>query len=430
MKLTQNCMLLMDFFIKNNFINHDENENNKKLVLILHTLYNDIYNSYKKLLIFKKTNIYEPLVKKINNINQISKPKFFNNDSFPDVIRKHIDKHSTYEITYIFSLMNRNIKVHFIIENNKSELKIDLYNKYLEWIIIWLFILNDYSSKLCSKNLVIYFYFTSLKKSFPNNNIDILDQHNVNTAFTSSCSLDSEIIIFRKEEWFKVFIHETFHSFGLDFSDMNNVECHSKILSIFKVKSDVNLYESYTEYWAEIMNCLFCSFFLLKDKDKENFNEFFKTSEYLINLEKTHSFFQLVKVLKFMGLTYQDLYSNKKESIVLRNNLYKEKTNVLAYYVIKMILLNHYPEFLSWCSKHNISLLAFKKTIKNQMDFCSFIEKFYKSNSMLNGISITTDFLNNVHHSENISKNINKKKNNKEFNYLMNNLRMTLCEMG
>ena len=419
MKLTQNCMLLMDFFIKNNFIHHDKKENNKKTIFILHKLYNEIYNSHKKLLMFKKTNIYEPVVKRINNINQISKPKFFNNNSFPEVIRKHIDKQSTYEITYIFSLMNRNIKVHFIIENNKSDLKIELYNKYIDWIIMWLVILNEYSSNLCSKNLVIYFYFTSLKKSFPNNRSEVLDQHNVNTAFTSSCTLDSEIIIFRKEEWFKVFIHETFHSFGLDFSDMNNGDCHSKILSIFKVKSVVNLFESYTEFWAEIMNCLFCSFFLLKDK--ENYNEFFKTSEFLINLEKTYSFFQLVKVLNFMGLNYEDLYSNNKDSVILRNALYKEKTNVLAYYVIKNILLNHYPDFLSWCLKHNLSLFAFKKTSKNQMDFCMFIEKFYKSNSMLERISITTNFLNN--HPE-------LKKNNKEINYLINNLRMTLCEMG
>jgi len=167
------------------------------------------------------------------------------------------------------------------------------------------------------------------------------------------------------------------------------------------------------------MNCLFCSFFLLKDK--ENYNEFLKTAEFLINLEKTYSFFQLVKVLNFMGLNYQDLYLNNKDSVILRNNLYKEKTNVLAYYVIKMILLNHYPDFLSWCLKHNnTSLIAFNKTSKNQMDFCDFIEKFYKSNSMLERISSTTNFLNN--HPE-------FKKNNKEINYLINNLRMTLCEM-
>ena len=417
MKLTQNCMLLIDFFIKNNFINHVKN--NKLTNKILLKLYDEINKSYKELLDLKKKSYYKtPHIKKINNINHISKPKNFNSNSFPEIVRNHIDSMSIYEITYHFFVIDRNIKVHFIVEDN-PKFKINIYNKYIESITIWLIILNDYSSTLCSKNLVIYFYFTSLEKRLPNTNINILDEHNINTAFTTTCPINSEIVVFRKEEWFKVFIHETFHNFALDFSDMNSNECHEKILSIFKVDSDVNLYEAYTEFWAEIMNNLLCSFFLLKDKN--NYEEFLYTSEFLINFEKTYSFFQLVKILKFMGLTYQDLYSDKKESVILRNNLYKEKTNVLAYYVIKLILLNNYQEFLSWCMKHNISLLAFKKTSKNQMDFCDFIEKFYKSSSMLEGIKNATEFINN--HPE-------LKKNNNKINYLINNLRMSLCEMS
>jgi hypothetical protein len=281
-----------------------------------------------------------------------------------------------------------------------------------------LFMLNEYSPKKCSKNLIIYLYFTSLQKQLPTSSLHILDQHNVNTAFTSTCPINSEIVIFRKEEWFKVFIHETFHNFALDFSDMPVDECHKKILSIFKVKSSVNLYESYTEFWAEIINALFCSFLLLENK--EDYKEFLLLSEFFINFEKTYSFFQLVKILKFMGLNYEDLYTNKEPSITLRNNLYKEKTNVLSYYVIKLILLNNYQDFLLWCEKHNISLLSFKKTNKNQMDFCNFIEKFYKSSSMLEGIHNTKHFINN--HPD-------LKKNNNKMNYIINNLRMTLCEM-
>ena len=56
MKLTQNSILLMDFFIKNNFINHEKN--NKKTNLILYKLYNEIYNSYEKLLNFKKITLH------------------------------------------------------------------------------------------------------------------------------------------------------------------------------------------------------------------------------------------------------------------------------------------------------------------------------------------------------------------------------------
>ncbi len=194
--------------------------------------------------------------------------------------------------------------------------------------------------------MVVYLYLTSLEKTLPNSNIHILDEINVNTAFTTTCPKDSEIVIFRKEEWFKVFIHETFHNFALDFSDMNNNNVHRCVLDIFKVNSNVNLYESYTEFWAEIMNALFCSFYSLKDK--KNTDEFISNAVIFIDFEITYSFFQLIKTMEFMGLTYKDLYSISERSRVLRENLYKEKTNVLSYYVIKTVLMNNYQGFLNW----------------------------------------------------------------------------------
>jgi len=198
---------------------------------------------------------------------------------------------------------------------------------------------------------------------------------------------------------------------------MNNDECHKIILDIFKVNSEVNLYESYTEFWAEIMNALFCSFFVLKDKT--NFGEFLKLSEFFINFEISYSFFQLVKILKFMGLRYTDLYSESKESIILRNNLYKEKTNVLSYYVIKLILINNYQSMLLWCVNNNLSLLQFKKTRQNQINFCNFIKNKYKNKNILEKIYSTETFL---------KKQLTNK--NKNIIFLLSNLRMTLCELG
>jgi hypothetical protein len=283
---------------------------------------------------------------------------------------------------------------------------------------MWLYIINQYASKQCANSLVIYFYFTSLEKKLPTTNIHILDEINVNTAFTTTCPKDSEIVVFRKEEWFKVFMHETFHNFALDFSDMNNNDSHKCILDIFKVDSDVNLYEAYTEFWAEIMNALFCTFFSLKNKNDSN--DFLSHADFFINFERTYSFFQLVKTLDFMGLTYKDLYSETERSRINRENLYKEKTNVLSYYVIKTVLLNNYQGFLSWCKTNNLSLLQFKKTLKNQLELCKFIENNYKSNSMLHGISETKSFLTDIR----------KKGKKTNLSYVLSNLRMSICELG
>lgn len=422
MNLSKNSKQLMTFFTKQNHI--IKKNITKRTESILSELYNDIFEAYNYLLTLKqKGNYFTVTTKKILTASQIVKPQIFNSKSFPDMVRNHIDELTMSELTYTFSLDGRNIKVHFMVEEDHIELKLEVFHKYIDSIIMWLYILNQYASKQCSKTLTIYLYFTSLEKTLPSSNIHILDEINVNTAFTTTCPKDSEIVVFRKEEWLKVLIHETFHNFALDFSDMNNHDVHRCVLDIFKVNSDVNLYESYTEFWAEIMNALFCSFYSLKDKT--NIDEFISNAVLFIDFEITYSFFQLIKTLDFMGLSYKDLYSHSDRSNVLRENLYKEKTNVLSYYVIKTVLINNYQGFLNWCKTNNLSLLQFKKTLSNQNEYCNFIKKNYKSTTIINGINDTKQLLNNIQKKAN--NGIHKKK---EMNFIMNNMRMTICELG
>jgi hypothetical protein len=118
-------------------------------------------------------------------------------------------------------------------------------------------------------------------------------------------------------------------------------------------------------------------------------------------------------------LIYTDLYLNNEHSNILRENLYKEKTSVLSYYVIKTVLMNNFQGFLSWCKNKNFSLLQFKKTLSNQISFCKFIEASYRSKSMLENIADTQMFLKKV-----------LKKNTDISNYMLSNLRMTICELG
>ena len=421
MRLTKKSELLMSFFLENNYIRHVEESKTTNKILL--ELYEEILKANKYLHTIKNAkgnDFYNVKVKKITSVSQIPKPKNFNANSFPDKIRSHIDESINIETSYVFSLFDRNIKIYFLDEKQGN---VKQYNKYVDAMIMWFYILNEYASPSCSKIFTIYLYFTKLEKTLPSSNVNILDEHNVNTAFTTTCPRDSEIVIFRKEEWFKVFIHETFHNFALDFSDMNNNDCKNHILSIFPVKSEVNLYEAYTEFWAEIMNSLFCSFYVLKNKN--DVNEFIKNATFLINFERTYSFFQLVKTLNFMGLTYKDLYSKTEKGFIIRENLYKENSNVLSYYVIKTILINNYQEFLIWCKKNNISLLQFKKTPSNQREFCHFIEKNYKKSHMLQNVSLTELFMKKV---KNID--INSANHNKNIDYLVTNMRMSICELG
>ena len=428
MKLTKNSELLMSFFLERKCINHVQ-QSSKTEKLLKH-LYSDIKQADAFIKAQKAKEVdgfYKLIVTKIHGVSQIPRPKSFNPSSFPEEVREHIDKEMLFDLSYTFSLFGREIKVHFIVEDPSAEHQIEIYNEYVEKILVWLHIINEYSSKKCSKRLVLYMYFTSLKKTLPSKNISILNQNNVNTAFTYTCPVDSEIVIFRKEEWFKVLMHESFHNFALDFSDMNTEECTKHILSIFKVKSDVNLFEAYTEFWAEIMNAVFCSFYLIKDK-KENqlaVDEFLSNFDFFINFERTYKFFQMVKTLDFMGLTYIDLISNTPESQSLRENMYKEESNILSYYIITTILMNNYQGFMSWCSTNNFSLLQFKKTATNITEFCKFIEKNYKTRSLIESVECMQQFLSTVK-----SGNGDRKKVGKSLDYILNNMRMTVCELG
>lgn len=411
MKLLKLSKQLMLFFSNNNHLNHVRITNKTKT--LFYKLYNEILTAHNYI---RRQLPYRATIKKITHSSQIIKPKFFNAKSFPELIRNHIDDTMMTEISYSFSLYDRTVKVYFMVENKNVEEEIEVYNRYVQSIAMWLYMLNIYAPKECVESIHIYLYFTSLLKKLPNSNIHILDENNVNTAFTTTCPKDSEIVVFRKEEWFKVLIHESFHNFGLDFSGMNNHEVNNCILNIYPVNSQVNAYESYTEFWAEIMNVLFCSFFELKDKS--DINQFLSNAEFYINFERRYTFFQMVKTLQFMGLTYGDLYSKTDHAKVLRVNLYKEKTNVLAYYVVKTVLMNNFQGFLSWCDKHNISLLNFKKTIGNQHEFCEFIRKNYKSKSMLECVDESVHFLSKL----------KRKKGNMK--YILSNMRMSICELG
>lgn len=425
MKFTEKSKLLMNFFKRKKYINNENNT--KRTNNILTELYNEIFDSYEYLQSIKKNKgdkFYNSNIRKINNVSQISKPSTFNYKHFPQSIINHIDETSMNEIIYKFDIFERNIKIIFVIEDITIENNIiSLYNDYVDKIIQWFYILNEYDTKQCSKSIVIYLYMTSLEKKIPNLKINVLDETNINTAFTTTCIVDSEIVIYRKEEWFKVLIHESFHNFNMDFSGMNTDLCNKCILSIFPVDSNVNLYESYAEFWAEIVNALFCSFISLKNKT--DLDRFLENSNYFINYERKYSFFQLSKALNYMGLKYIDLYDDTEYSESLRNTMYKEKTNVLSYFVIKTILMNNFQSFLYWCKTNNLSLMQFKKTNDNQIEFCNFIHKKYKSKSMIKNIDSTDYLLKKINKTY-----IQQVEPSQNIDFILTNMRMSLCELG
>ena len=403
MKLTKESNLLMSFFVENNCLTPIKQTMQTDKIML--KIYKQICDGFD----YVKTIDIDCQI-----VNETPKPKTFPPGAFPDIVSKHIDDNSLGTLVYNFELFKRKITIYFILENrNITNKMVNKYNNYVENMLVWLYIINIYSSKDCVDNLKIFVYHTSLLKMVPKSNAFVLNENNVNTAFTRTCPVDSEIVIFRKEEWFKVFIHETFHNFGLDFSDFDSSICKEKILKIFPVNSELNLYEAYAEFWARLMNICFVSYNNMKTEEEE---DFLANVELFINFERIFAFFQMTKVLNFMGLSYKHLYGKTTLSDNLRKTLYKEETSVLSYYIITAILMNNYQDFLLWCETNNSSLLQFKKTKKNIEMFCNFIIDKYKTKNMLSSVSCSEKML--------------KQNRGSGLNYLQKTLRMTICELG
>jgi hypothetical protein len=428
LKFTENSKSLISFFMNNKCLKPQNF--NTKTKEIFKKFYFEIINAknYIEYLNTNTNSIYKLTIKKINNNTKISKPiTFTSSHGFPSNIIKYIDQQIKIELQYNINIteLDRNIKIYFLLESEPEH--VEKYNNYVENILLWLLFINNYASKNCAKELKIFIYMTNLQKNIPDSKIIKIGENHANTAFTKTCPKNSEIVIFRKEEWFKVLIHETFHNFGMDFSDMNNDICVSEILNIFPVNSEVNLYEAYAEFWAKIMNVAFCSYKHLPEKnnkDKTKFKEFLVNCYLFLNFENIFSCFQMIKVLDFMNLKYKQLYQKSEKNDLIRKKFYKEETNVLAYYIITFILINNFNLFIEWCSKNNNvnNLLQFNKSENNQKKFCDFIIKKYNSKFLLEDVKCMEDFFNKL-------KKYNETNDNNEINYYLTNLRMTVCEL-
>lgn len=378
MKLTEQSILNFEFIGKNykTFLDFSFQKNSKNILKYMYNLIQQSYNKYNNIFTYLPNNVINTF-EYIGESN-IKYPTTFKESDFPFEVITYIKNNIINQKRFSFSIKGRKINVYISYELNSN---ID-FHMIMERIIMWLHILTFCASPNCSQELSIYLYMTSLKKELPIKN-EVIDWINVNTAFTRPCRPTSEIVIYRKEEWFKVFIHETFHCFGLDFSHMDELtdKVQFHLRNIFNVNVEIHLYESYTEFWAELLNEMF---FIYIDNPnlRSNYNSYCKILEKIINYQQIHCALVMNKILLFNNVNYNDLIN---KSNVLN---YKENTNVFAYYVIKTILFIHFNEMINFCKVYNTkNILQFTNIPENVEEFCIFIKQHHKSQKVIDLIS-------------------------------------------
>ena len=284
--------------------------------------------------------------------------------------------------------------------------------KMIKKVHDWFCFVNDYVDNGCSNTVDIFLYLISDKKQMPFEN-EAINKLHANTAFTTTCQPHTKVHIFRKEEWYRALIHESFHNLGLDFIRMGDPiikQEENAIKQKIPVKiEDIRLYETYCEMWAEILNVMF---FVWNKNSRKNANALVSEFQKYMMLERVFSLWQCVKVLDHNNIRYEELHM---PNVALK---YREKTNVFSYYVLKCILSVHLDKFLRFCSvqylpsvnhtktkkkrkmqnktrsvtRNNFSL-SFLKTPENLSKYRKLFTENYSSQKMINGTRYMEQFV-------------------------------------
>ena len=303
----------------------------------------------------------------------------------PRVVYKYIREKSEYCIRFQTTIHQRAVSLYFITfpeshisvchrgsgsgghagvstasvasaSNYMCSTEIAMYQLYAYKVFLWLSIVTALSDKECSgKSLDVYFYMTPFKKLVPGaasaSASAPLSAIHVNTGLTRNCETNGEIVIYRTEEWFKVFIHESMHNFNMDFIDLDLSAANKRLRDTFCIPhDDVLLFETYTETWARIINTMFETYF---DVNVRNQTEFIRHVRENLSVNALFYAYQAVKVLDVMDLKYAQITILSPENMEVCRKRYAEETNVYAYYILGGILSVYALPFISWCRENN-----------------------------------------------------------------------------
>jgi len=352
---------------------------------------NYIFSNYKKLIKPNIKNTYfiellytlldrasnretiHELIKQSNvSVHKLNNSKFISPE-----IKKYIDENKFIHYTVTFKIKEAQYNIHIY---SKTEINI---NKYIYFIKL---ILNLCAYEATTRYNIFTFkiILTPFKKTQPTMPPEPDHINSGLTSFPSKEKIDDnkEIIIFRKEEWFKVLIHECFHMFCLDFAS-NDSDYIKLFQPLFNINSEFLFFEALTEFWARTINLSIISYSSKKNILYEDFELLMKTN---IKLESIYSLLQMKYILGNMDFTYESLMDKNREKE------YTENTNLFCYYVLTPILLFYYEQTMNWFIDNNQTLLQFNKNHKHIILFFYYIRSIYNQPELLKYINSLKEF--------------------------------------
>ena len=373
-------------------IHNNSNSNSNSNTKILHNFYKSLFKTKKDLALLltpernSNAQFLEYIYKQLNSkqliINALAIEKSRTSEEnksiivnkITSIVNNHLRSSKYIDSELInFILTNTNCKIvtykntikgktyvfDFIIYNDDLAIKnLDLI---VEKMLLVLQLIIAISNNDLRNGQHVTFFLTPFQKklnSNSNSNIDILGAKNVNSGFTYPYLKNGVTFIYRKEEFFKVFIHESIHYYGIDkalHKDFSNDAKYNKFINSFNIRpqdiAKIGINEALTEYWTFIIYIIAQSY--KKSIALANFIYEFENS---YKLELLHIIFQVVKILHYNKLTYSEFLTKS-------SNQYKETSHIFSYYIVKTLLVYNHSDLLkstifdiNFSTKINIAL--------------------------------------------------------------------------
>lgn len=377
-------------------IHNNSNNNNSNNTKILHNFYKVLFKTKKDLALLltpernSNTQFLEYIYKQLNakqliiNALAIKKSRTIEENKsiivnkITNIVNNHLRSSNYIDSELInFILTNTNCKIvtykniikgktyifDFIIYND--DIIITNLDLIVEKMLLVLQLIIAISNNELRNGQHVTFFLTPFQKKLntnTNTTTNILGAKNVNSGFTYPYLKNGVTFIYRKEEFFKVFIHESIHYYGIDkalhkdFSnDTNYNRNYNKFINSFNIRpqdiANIGINEALTEYWTFIIYIIAQSY--KKSIALANFIYEFENS---YKLELLHIIFQVVKILKYNNLTYSEFLTKS-------SNQYKETSHIFSYYIVKTLLVYNYADLLkstifdiNFSTKMNIAL--------------------------------------------------------------------------
>lgn len=202
------------------------------------------------------------------------------------------------------------------------------------------------------KKINALLFLTDLKKKWPQDNT--MNPNSVNSGYTYI--IGKKIVIYRYEEWEKLLIHESIHSFNLDQYKLSQNKYFVKF----------NMFEAITDFWTVLLHCIYISFMLKKSWQEILLNEYkfiYVQSNYLLK-----------KIWKINLLNENNLDKELKKV--------KEKTNSFSYYVFKFMLFYYIDEWKYYPIEEKKDINELIKILKLGYPKINKIKGLYNSTRM------------------------------------------------